>query len=243
MTNNDYSELVDMNAPGTQDKVLSILASLPSGKVLDAPCGEGALTRNLPPGCSAVCVDIDESYFKLKGIPFKKADLNGRLPFDDGSFDHVVSVEGIEHLENPFSCIREFARVLKPGGNLIITTPNIMTIKSRTRFFFYGYHDFFRFISLDGGGYRHGLPGYEHAHINPITYSELRYALAKAGLEIIALHTNRYMRAKKLGILYPFIKRLIISRTRSRSPHDPLLVSRELLEGEIMIIHARKTGD
>jgi SAM-dependent methyltransferase len=233
--------LVDMNAPGTQDKVLSLLASFPPGRVLDAPCGEGSVAQKMPPGYSVFCVDIDEKYFKLKGVPFKKVDLNGRLPFDDGSFDYVVSIEGIEHLENPFSCIREFARVLKKGGRLIITTPNIMTIKSRTRFFFYGYHDFFRFITPDSD-FRHGQPGYEHQHINPMTFTELRYALMKAGLEVVGIHTNRYVRAKKLGILYPLIRRLTIGRTRHRAPHDPALVSREILEGEILILVGVKAG-
>jgi 2-polyprenyl-3-methyl-5-hydroxy-6-metoxy-1,4-benzoquinol methylase len=236
--NNEHA-LVDKNAPGTQEKVLSILKSMPPGRLLDAPAGEGALSLKLFEKYDVVAVDLDENYFKLSGIPFKKVDLNNPLPFDDASFDFVVSVEGIEHLENPFLCVREFSRVLKPGGNLIISTPNIMSIKSRTRFFFYSYHDFFRFISLDKA-FRHGLPEYEHQHINPMTFMELRYAMQKTGLEIVNVYTNRFLKAKRWGIAYPIIKSVIISLTKKKAPGDHDLVSRELLEGEILIIHARK---
>ncbi|MCX5799638.1 MAG: class I SAM-dependent methyltransferase [Proteobacteria bacterium] len=231
--------LVDKNAPGTQEKVLSILKTMPPGRLLDAPAGEGALSQKLSSSHDVVAVDIDEHYYKLTGIPFKKVDLNKELPFENDSFDYVVSIEGIEHLENPFLCVREFARVLRPEGSLIITTPNIMSIKSRTRFFFYSYYDFFRFISLDKA-FRHGLPEYEHQHINPMTFMELRYAMQKAGLKIAGIHTNRYVKAKRLGILYPVIKSLIISLTRKKAPNDKYLVSKELFEGEILIIHARK---
>jgi len=231
--------LVDKNAPGTQEKVLSILKNMPSGKILDAPAGEGALSQKLRNNYELYAVDIDENYFKLSGVPFKKVDLNKELPFENDSFDYVVSIEGIEHLENPFLCIREFARVLKPGGSLIITTPNIMSIKSRTRFFFYSYYDFFRFIRPDKD-FRHGFPEYEHEHINPMTFTELRYALQKAGLEIVKVYTNRFVKAKRWSIFYPLIKFFIVSLTNRKAPNDPDLVSREVLEGEILILQAKK---
>lgn len=238
----DISEeplLEDRNAPGTQKKVIELLRAMPSGKLLDAPSGEGALGQRLRGDYDLVCVDIDENFFKLKGVPFHRVDLNDTLPFEDETFDYITSVEGIEHLENPFKCIREFARVLKPDGTLILTTPNIMSIKSRTRFFLYSYHDFFRFITLEGE-YRHSQTEYEHQHINPMTFQELRYALNKAGLSVSSIHTNRYVKAKRLGIFYPLVKKLITSRTKKRSKDDFFLVSREVLEGEILIIKAGK---
>jgi 2-polyprenyl-3-methyl-5-hydroxy-6-metoxy-1,4-benzoquinol methylase len=232
--------LIDKNAPGTQEKVLSILQNMPAGKILDAPCGEGALSQRLAKNMFDVfCIDIDEAYFKLQGIPFTKVDLNKPLPFENGYFDYAVSVEGIEHLENPFSCIREFARVLKQGGNLVITTPNIMSIKSRTRFFIYSYHDFFRFIDIDNN-FRHTHPEYTHEHINPMTFMELRYALQRAGFDVTGIYTNRYVKPKKWSIMYPFIKSLVIRKTKGRFPKDKDLVSNEILEGEILILHARR---
>ncbi len=232
--------LVDKNAPGTQEKVLSILAAMPRGKLLDAPAGEGALAQRLMGVHDITAVDLDEGFFRLHGqVPFRKVDLNSPLPFEEASFDYVTCVEGIEHLENPFLCVREFARVLRPGGTLVITTPNIMSIKSRTRFLFYGYHDFFRFIKLPRE-FRHGHPEYDHQHINPMTFTELRYALEKAGLEVMGVHTNRYVRARRWSVLYPLVRRMIVGNTKGKAPDDRDLYSREILEGEIVIVEARK---
>lgn len=235
--------LIDKNAPGTQDKVVSILSGKPAGKLLDAPAGEGALVQRLMGIHDVTAVDLEEDFFKLHGrVPFRKVDLNSALPFEDASFDYVTCVEGIEHLENPFASIREFSRVLKPGGSLIITTPNIMSIKSRTRFLFYGYHDFFRFIRLPED-FRHGNPEYDHQHINPMTFSEMRYALERAGCEVLGVHANRFVRAGKWSVLYPLIRRIIAKKMKSKAAGDTAFLSREVLEGEIIIVEARKRQD
>jgi len=57
------------------------------------------------------------------------------LPFDDQSFDVVIFAETLEHLNfNPMPSIIEFHRVLKPGGSLLITTPNAVRLGQRIRF-------------------------------------------------------------------------------------------------------------
>lgn len=55
----------------------------------------------------------------------KKGNINDGLPFADSSFDNIVAGEFIEHIENPVFFLKECHRVLKSGGRLIITTPNI----------------------------------------------------------------------------------------------------------------------
>lgn len=47
-----------------------------------------------------------------------------RLPHPDGAFDTVISCETIEHVPDPVRAVREFARVLRSGGRLYLTTPN-----------------------------------------------------------------------------------------------------------------------
>ncbi|MDE5622282.1 MAG: class I SAM-dependent methyltransferase, partial [Alistipes sp.] len=46
------------------------------------------------------------------------------LPFDDGSFDCVISFQVIEHIERDAEFVREIHRVLRPGGRFVVTTPN-----------------------------------------------------------------------------------------------------------------------
>src|SRR5260370_17880572 len=110
---------------------------LPAGaRILDAPCGSGALAAALAErGFAAVGADLDTEAAAMLGTAFSQANLNESLPWKEQSFDAVFSTEGIEHLENHFSFLREMCRILKPGGILLLTTPNITALRSRVRFF------------------------------------------------------------------------------------------------------------
>ena len=66
-----------------------------------------------------------------KRIICTSCDLNNSLPYSDNSFDAVVSLEVIEHLENPRHLVREIARILKVNGRCLITTPNQISLSSR----------------------------------------------------------------------------------------------------------------
>lgn len=59
-----------------------------------------------------------------RSAPFGVRGDIGRLPFANGHFDMVISRSVIEHLEDPPQVFREFARVLRPGGKVVIITPN-----------------------------------------------------------------------------------------------------------------------
>ena len=109
---------------------------LPTGaRILDAPCGAGALTMALGErGYKMFGADVDAAAAALLGDAFTTADLSRSLPWPDGFFDAALSVEGVEHLENRHAYVRELARVLKPGGTLVLTTPNVVSLRSRVRF-------------------------------------------------------------------------------------------------------------
>ena len=123
----------------TKDKVrrrratLALLADLPPGRVLDAPCGDGALARELSArGWRVSAADLEPMRGDdARGFEFLRLDLDESLPFEDGVFDAVVLLEGIEHLLSPARCLAEFCRVLRPGGRLVITTPNVSNVQSR----------------------------------------------------------------------------------------------------------------
>jgi ubiquinone/menaquinone biosynthesis C-methylase UbiE len=161
------------------------------------------------------------------------------FPFKEKTFDYGVCIEGVEHIENPYGLVREFARVIKKGGYLVITTPNVMTIKSRLRFLFYSYLDYFRYFGPIPSEERHRIEGHEHQHLNPLFYPEIKFILQKYGFAIERIETNRMV--KRWRLLFPLIKWFTKHKTRKKFPKDPFYVSDMILEGEVLIVTAKKS--
>jgi SAM-dependent methyltransferase len=98
-------------------------------RVLDAACGEGYGTAMMANAGAklAVGIDIDEKAVEHArgqyGLEFRQGDV-AALPFEDSSFDLVVSFETIEHVREGERVISEFRRVLTDDGLLVISTPN-----------------------------------------------------------------------------------------------------------------------
>lgn len=101
----------------------------PGDCVLDAGCGTGkffSLDFAKQAGCQLVGIDLRQDLSANSEIDFGvRAELN-RLPFVDGSFDVVNCRLVIEHVDFPEAVLKEFYRVLKPGGRLAIFTPNLL---------------------------------------------------------------------------------------------------------------------
>ena len=227
-------EAVAMTAAFVHDKVIEITSALPKGLVLDIPCGQGALAERLrKQGFEIFCGDFDSNNYRIKSGNFHRLDLNCILPYKDKTFDCVTSVEGIEHLENPHLLIREISRVLKNDGYFVITTPNIMNIKSRLYFLLRSYFtDFKHFSHPENQIECLGL------HINPIPFGELRYILNRYGFHIKTISCNKL--AKKYPLLMPFLKPLIFLMTKWKNIEADFLLKRELLYGDILIVSAQK---
>lgn len=123
---------------GTHERVVELASQLaPSGgRVLELGAGSGALTQRLQAAGFRVTASDISNYFKLN-TEFVPLDLNdpdfGRSLASE--FDLITSVEVIEHLENPSAFLRGIARLLRPGGAAILTTPNIENVAARLKFF------------------------------------------------------------------------------------------------------------
>lgn len=108
------------------------------GKILEIGCGYGDITREcIVPNClSVIATDIAKRFVGDKisdNIKFSLADALS-LPFCDNTFDGVISVDVIEHVEDDIRFIEESLRVLKKGGILFFTTPNRLRLLSLMRY-------------------------------------------------------------------------------------------------------------
>lgn len=92
-------------------------------------------------GIDTCAESIEESQkeYKLNNLIFKVADATA-LGFSSNFFDLIIAFEVIEHIEDYPKAIKEFYRVLKPGGLLIISTPNKAVYSPGTKKPFYPFH-------------------------------------------------------------------------------------------------------
>ncbi len=229
--------------------VVRILEGLPPGTLLDVPAGEGALAVHLLRlGYDVRCCDLHPEIFKLREVEIKRGDLSQAQPYDDASFDYITCVEGLEHIENPHQAIREFGRLLRPRGQLILSIPNTLNIEERLKWLFYGYTSHFKPLSRDFlKSLDADLIGREEValHINPIAYPGLRHMLEKNGFEILRLYRDK---PKKNSWAYlPLVGSIRLltrfqSAQRKRERWAVELQSNEvLLGGNTLIIHAVKS--
>lgn len=109
-------------------------------RLLDVGCGDGTFTIALSANFRAVHgIDVQEEYLEhfrsaTKGNPrFEIAQMSASaMTFPDGHFDTIVTIETLEHVPDLPGAAAEICRVLKPGGELLITVPN--------RWFFFENH-------------------------------------------------------------------------------------------------------
>jgi len=97
----------------------------PADKILEVGCGAHGLIfgfgENFGVGIDPLAVDYKRLFPKWQGNALTTAAIGERLPFDDASFDVVLSDNVIDHAEDPIRIVDEIVRVLKPGGVLYFT--------------------------------------------------------------------------------------------------------------------------
>lgn len=115
------------------DYAAKLLPTKP-GRWIDLGCGQGELLARADVPKGGLGLDRDRTALKAgTGARFVVADLAQPLPFADDSFDGVSLVEVIEHLPDAEALVREIGRILRPGGWLVLTTPNVAHLTYRIR--------------------------------------------------------------------------------------------------------------
>lgn len=192
--------------------------------ILDLPCGSGLFSKRLAElGVNVTPMDIERvEPFHADPNKLVLGDANLKLPFPDGHFDAVVTIEGIEHLEAPSFFLRECARVTKPGGWVFLSTPNVDSFHSRKSVFLHGFHKYF------------GPWGETHKnswHLLPIDMIFFRGAAQKAKLDIVEVTVNDTSRKN----LFKELLRPLMVKKLPQYLRDPAL-----FYGEVVIYAMRK---
>lgn len=154
----------------------------PPARVLDLGCGDGALALRLADaGYEVTGVDLAEEspLGDEPGVAYQRVDLTdagARTAFAEAhaaEFDLVLLIEVIEHVRDPWAAVETCARLARPGGTLIVSTPNITSFFSRFRFLTGG-----RFHQFEEGDLSYG-------HINPMHPRKVELVLADCGLQLV----------------------------------------------------------
>lgn len=115
-----------------------VIADHARGKLLDCGCGDVPYYGIYQSRVQAVtCIDWRASVHGKTHID-QEVDLNGALPFAAGSFDTVLLADVLEHLAEPTRLLAELARVLAPGGKLLVMVPFLYNIHEQP-------HDYYRY--------------------------------------------------------------------------------------------------
>jgi SAM-dependent methyltransferase len=224
---------------------------LPRGaSVLEISCGRGELLA-----------ELRGDGFEVRGTNFTAypdappevpidigIDVLAGMPYGDDRFDAVIILDVMEHLSDHHRAVGELSRVLKPGGLLIVATPNIMNLASRLHFLFTGFFKTKRsFVGFD-------LPA-EKAfafHNYPLHLPVFLYQLHSRGLASVELDAVHYklksvlfwlllapwvvpLTWHKIHVLEKYLKRTDTGRMMVRR-----LVSWPALCGETWILTAEK---
>jgi SAM-dependent methyltransferase len=170
-------EIQAITMPGTHSRFFEYFKSKnhpTSLRILDVGAGHGAFTKKLfEEGYKVQACDLFPEEFQYKEVVCDKVDITKKFPYEDNSFDIVIAIEVTEHILDHEVFFSELNRIIKPSGCFYISTPNILSLKSRIRFFSIGFPYSFR--ELEKGNYN-GLQ-----HVASLTYDQYHYLAVKFG--------------------------------------------------------------
>lgn len=188
---NDFDYFFEKEHQIRSDIVLELIKDKinPESKkmnLLSLACSTGVIEEKIKKNLNISVVGIDAATQALKratkrGLLTRHGDISKKLPFKDNFFDFIFAGEVIEHIFDTKAFLNEIHRVLKPGGYVVITTPNLARIDDRLKLLF-------------GKTPRQTSPIHTHLHlhIRPFTFDSLKKSLMACGFSDIILRTNSF---------------------------------------------------
>jgi 2-polyprenyl-3-methyl-5-hydroxy-6-metoxy-1,4-benzoquinol methylase len=175
----NYKNIPIRAAEGLHEACFDIVKrQYPDGaRVLDIAAGAGAFSMRLrDAGYEVVGNDIDDENWPAADIPKLKIDLNEPLDYSllIPPYDLIVAMEVIEHLQNPEKLLSDCKELVKEGGNILISTPNVLDQDSR-------------FMFLRKGMFYHFSPQsyFDTGHQTVLPYWLLELLFSQSKLEIV----------------------------------------------------------
>jgi SAM-dependent methyltransferase len=197
------TEIEPITMPGLHQKFMKFFKQKaePTGlKVLDMGAGHGAFSKKLyDMGYDVYACDLFPEIFHFDKIECKKVDITDAFPYPDNTFDLIIAIEVSEHILDHETFFNESSRILKPNGKIYISTPNILSMKSRVRFLFSGF--FYSFDPLQMDNYD-GLQ-----HVASLTLDQYNYVAIKNNFSSAEYDIERKQSTSKwlLFFLFPII--------------------------------------
>jgi len=189
-------------------ELFSTMPDLAGKTVVDIPAGSGYIDDLLIDlGARVEAYDLFPEFYTARGVACSKADLQKRLPIPDNHADIVLFQEGIEHLPHQLFALQEMRRILRPGGTLILTTPNISHLRGRVSNLLLESELYNRLPENELNGVWHsGSSEMYFGHLFLIPAQRLRVLARIAGLRIRKIHSVKASTTSMvLAFLYPLL--------------------------------------
>lgn len=194
---------------------------VPGIRFVELGCGSGAIINAIEHQYTeSIGIDFTDEQLSCldenRKWEFIKADLNDVFPLENDWADCIVANQVIEHIYNPYEFARESCRILRPGGRLIVTTPNIRYIKNLWWILASGYGP-----RTAGGNTLDGE--WDDGHIHYFTHTDMRDIFREAGFR------NVFTRAL-VDLSKPSVTRYLIDKLSN------LRFVQEFLAGNILLV-------
>lgn len=144
--------------------------------VLELGCGNGRNLRifgqdNKIAGVDGLADAVEHG--RSQGLDFRVHDLNLPLTDPSASYDWILLLDVLEHLDKPEVCLREAHRLLRPGGHLIVNVPNHFTLSARIRILLGA--------GIDAAGYFPAAEDWNYPHLRFFRRESIESLLSRVG--------------------------------------------------------------
>jgi SAM-dependent methyltransferase len=245
--------------PSTNETVFSIITSAvgPDAHIVDFGAGLGYMSNRVAhwietgggdPKKQFTACDLDPAQFRCGKVRCVGIPPDSTFPSNIQSADLIYSVEVLEHLPRPYDFFANAYAALKPGGYLLVTTPNLLHMTARMGLLFQGYQTMFAPPSAKPEN-----AGRICGHIMPLGYGQIHAGLRKAGFTDLTLHIDRAKRGAQIlyWLYWPWLmlgSRVALRRLQRVDPplYEETGAIMEALNGRVLstarscIVMARK---